>query len=153
MPAVPQDGASPRPRVLGIDPGDRRIGVAVSDPLGLTAQGVTVLRTGGGRHDARAMEAIREIADRYEVERIVVGMPLNMDGSRGPRAEAASAFVRRLAGVVALPIETIDERLTTVEAEEALAEAGLSWRKRRDRVDRVAAQMILQRWLDRGASR
>lgn len=137
-------------RVIGIDPGDRRIGVAVSDPLGWTAQGVTVIQRRGDT--AAVLAEIGELVDRYEARLIVVGLPINMDGSHGPRAKLVDAFVADLRKVVAIPIETIDERLTTVEAEDALREAGLSRDKRKKRIDMVAAQLILQRYLDQDRS-
>ena len=134
------------PRILGIDPGERRVGVAVSDPMGWTAQPVEVIDARGG--DAAVVDRIREIAREYEAAKIVVGYQINMDGSHGPRAKVVDAFVARLAEATSIPVETSDERLTTVEAEDALRQSGMSWQKQRKKVDVVAAQLILQRYLD-----
>ena len=133
-------------RVLGIDLGDKRIGVALSDPMGWTAQGLDVITGGGGsKGDIRR---IREIAAKYEVEKVVVGLPLNMDGSSWPRAEKARDFASRLARAIGLPVELWDERLTTVEAERLLSEADMKRDKRRQVVDKMAAVLILQNYLD-----
>lgn len=133
-------------RILGLDLGDKRIGVALSDPMGWTAQGLEVIHsTGGAKSD---IKKIKEIAQKYEVEKVVVGLPLNMDGSPGPRAEKARAFAGRLAGVLGLPVETWDERLTTAEAERLLIEADMKRSKRRQVIDKMAAVLILQNYLD-----
>lgn len=150
-------------RILGLDLGDRRVGVAVSDPLGLTAQGLPTLTrkdraTGAGTSHASSggaggaeatIYAIAELCRRLEVESIVIGLPRNMDGSYGPRAEMARDFGRRLRERTGLPVHEWDERLTTRAADSALLEADLSRRKRRGAVDRVAAVLILQGFLDR----
>ena len=148
----PAADATPKPRVLGLDPGDRRIGIAVSDPLGWTAQPVAVIdrKSAKGTGD-RAFESIRDLVEEYEAEAVIVGLPVNMDGSHGPRVRVVEAFIRRLREFVSIPIHTIDERLSTVEAEEALLAQGLSRDKRKRRIDVVAAQLILQRYLDRPA--
>ncbi|MFX4263203.1 Holliday junction resolvase RuvX [Pelotomaculum propionicicum] len=133
-------------RVLGLDLGDKRIGVALSDPMGWTAQGLDVITGGGGsKGDIRR---IREIALKHEVEKVVVGLPLNMDGSTGPRAEKARDFAGRLARALDLPVELWDERLTTVEAERLLIEADMKRNKRRQVIDKMAAVLILQNYLD-----
>ena len=142
----PHSGDELVARVVGIDPGERRIGVAVSDPLGWTAQGVAVVEVRGDR--AAAIAEIAEIVAGYEARLVIVGLPINMDGSHGPRAKIVEAFVAELQKVVEVPVETVDERLTTVEAEESLREGGLSRDKRKKKVDMVAAQLILQRYLD-----
>jgi putative Holliday junction resolvase len=132
-------------RVLGIDLGDKRIGVALSDPMGWTAQGLDVIAGGGSKGDLRR---IREIAAKHGVEKVVVGLPLNMDGSPGPRAIKAREFADRLARSLGLPVELWDERLTTVEAERLLIEADMKRDKRRQVIDKMAAVLILQNYLD-----
>ena len=138
-------------RALGIDPGSKRIGLAVSDRSGTIASPFMVLsRTRSrGHDDAEIARIVRE----EEIEVVVVGLPLNMDGSRGPAAEAAIADARRLASVVDVPIELHDERRTTVTAEQSMRAAGLDGVERRQRVDKVAAAIMLQSWLDSRASR
>ena len=136
--------------MLGLDLGTKRSGVAVSDRSGTIAGPLTVLeRTGDeGRDHARILELVLE----EEAELVVVGLPLSMDGSRGRAAVAAAAEAERLASVVGVPVETYDERLTTVSAHRTLTEAGLDGRARRKVVDKVAAAVILQGWLDRRAN-
>jgi putative Holliday junction resolvase len=136
-------------RILGLDHGTKRIGIAVSDPMGWTAQGVTVLERTTNEKD---LARIAEIVEEKGVERVVVGLPVNMDGSIGPKAKEVLAFVERLAASLGLPVETVDERLTTSAAQRSLIEGGMSRRKRRGRVDRIAAQLILQTYLDRRPS-
>lgn len=132
-------------RVVGIDLGSRRIGVAVSDGLGLTAQPhATIPRHGG----ARDVDAIGAVLKAVGAERIVVGLPLDMEGAEGPAARAARAFAERLRLAFALPIDFVDERFSTVEAEQVLLQADLSRARRRQVIDRLAAAVILQRWLD-----
>ncbi len=146
--AKPPSNAPVR-RILAIDPGERRLGVAVSDPLGLTAQGVEVVHRKKAGFE-QVLRRLGELADHYDVGRIIVGLPLNMDGSRGPRARRAEAFAKELGQRVSVPVDLVDERLTTVEAEDSLRERGLSAAKRKERVDVVAAQLLLQRVLDAG---
>lgn len=132
-------------RIMGLDVGTKTVGVAVSDPLGFTAQGVTTVRRKNRKADLAALAALTA---EYEVGRLVVGLPLNMDGTEGPRAEATRRFGDLLAKELGLPVEYWDERLTTVAAERALLEADLSRARRREVVDQVAASLILQGWLD-----
>ena len=132
--------------MMGLDYGERRIGVALSDPLGLTAQPLaTVERTGSLDADLATLAAL---AREHAVERIVLGLPLALDGARGERARTVEGFARRLERVSGLPVESWDERLTSVQAERALLEADLSRRRRRQLIDRAAAVLILQSWLD-----
>jgi putative Holliday junction resolvase len=133
-------------RALGVDPGSKRIGLAISDRSGTIASPFTVLQRSRSRHhdDAEIARIVRE----EEIDVVVVGLPLNMDGSRGPSAKAAIADARRLATVVDVPIELHDERRTTVTAEQSMREAGLDGVERRRRVDKVAAAIMLQSWLD-----
>lgn len=137
-------------RIAGLDVGDRTIGVAVSDPLGWTAQGVTVIRRESLDKDLARLEAI---CGQYGVTRLVVGLPRNMNGTEGPRAEAVRAFAREVEARLGLPVTLWDERLTTMQAERALLEADLSRARRRQVIDRLAAQLILQSFLDHQAAR
>lgn len=137
-------------RALGIDLGSKRIGIAVSDRSGTIASPLTVLqRTGSRRRDHAAIAAlVRE----EEAEMVVVGLPLNMNGSAGPAAQAAVTEAEALATLVGVPVITFDERRTTVTAERALMEAAIGARDRRKYVDKVAAAVILQTWLDSRAA-
>jgi putative Holliday junction resolvase len=132
-------------RTLGLDYGTKTIGVAASDALGLTAQTVTTIRRTSLKAD---LAALKELVQEYEVERFVVGLPLNMDGTEGPRAEATHKFVDALTQAIGLPVELWDERLSTVAAQRTLLEADLSRAKRREVIDQMAAQFMLQGWLD-----
>lgn len=133
-------------RVVGLDLGERRVGVAVSDGAGVLAVGHGIVeRTGDADADRAALaEVVRELG----AERVVVGLPLSLDGSRGPAAERAAVEAEHLAAAVGLPVELVDERFTTVTADQALVAAGLRGRDRRRRVDEVAATILLQSWLD-----
>ncbi len=132
-------------RTLGLDFGTKTIGVAVSDGLGLTAQTVTTIRRTSLKAD---LAALGELVREYEAECFVVGLPLNMDGSEGPRAESTRKFADTLTQALGLPVELWDERLSTVAAQRTLLEADLSRAKRREVIDQMAAQFILQGWLD-----
>ncbi|MBI2875358.1 MAG: Holliday junction resolvase RuvX [Candidatus Tectomicrobia bacterium] len=133
-------------RILGLDIGERYIGVAVSDPLGITAQGVeTFVREGLSRD----LHHLRGLIDRYQVEEIVLGLPVNMDGTRGPQAEKVEELAGILAQELGLPVSTWDERLSTVAADKLLISADMSRKKRKAVVNKLAAQMILQGYLDR----
>ena len=133
-------------RIAALDVGDARIGVAVSDELGITAQGIGVVRRVGGRRD---LEALATMLAPYTPERLVVGLPLNMNGSEGPQATRVRAFAAQVADHLRLPLDFWDERLTTVAAERSLLEADLSRRRRKELVDKVAATIILQGYLAR----
>jgi putative Holliday junction resolvase len=133
-------------RVLALDFGTRRVGVAVSDPLGISAQPHSVL----DGTDPGLMGIIGRLAGDLAVERIVVGLPLSLDGNEGPAAVAARRFAAEVAAATGLPVELLDERFTTVSAERVLVEAGLSGRRRRVVRDRVAAAVLLQSYLDGG---
>jgi putative Holliday junction resolvase len=132
-------------RTLGLDVGTKTIGVAVSDGLGLTAQAVTTIRRSNLKADLAALSAL---AREHEGSCVVVGLPLNMDGSEGPRAEASRTFAEAVTQALGVPVEFWDERLSTVAAERTLLEADLSRARRRQVIDQVAAQFILQGWLD-----
>jgi putative Holliday junction resolvase len=132
-------------RRLGFDIGERRIGVAVSDPTGRVATPLTVL-------DARALERdagpLRRLVGDYEPEELVVGLPFTMAGDEGPQASIVRATVRRLIAPLGIPVAYHDERLTSAEAERAMSAAGADARARRGAVDMVAASVLLQSYLD-----
>jgi putative holliday junction resolvase len=133
-------------RILGLDIGSKRIGVAISDELGFTAQGIETLSCKSPEDDAAA---IAKLAEKYDVEEIVVGIPYNMDGSAGPQAEKVRAAVERIKQRAKVPMQEWDERLSTVAAERVLVEADMSRSKRRKVIDKVAAVIILQGYLDK----
>ncbi|HWR97767.1 MAG TPA: Holliday junction resolvase RuvX [Candidatus Methanoperedens sp.] len=137
--------ARPGGRILGLDPGTKNIGVAVSDELHLAAHGLPNI---AARPLAKAIEAVKSLAEQYIVDLIVVGLPMNMDGSLGPSAEAAQDFARRLEEALPGRVRLVDERLTTVQAERALLEADVSRARRKRLRDRLAAVLILQSHLD-----
>jgi putative Holliday junction resolvase len=132
-------------RVLGLDVGSRRIGIAVSDPLGITAQGLETLQRRNKRHDLAALE--RVIRD-YAVREIVVGLPLRMSGAEGTQSEKMQVFAEDLRKRFHLPVHLWDERLTSAEANRLLRETDLSIEKRGKAVDRMAAILILQGWME-----
>jgi putative Holliday junction resolvase len=132
-------------RLMALDLGEARIGVALSDESGTLASGLATLRARGPRRDAQQIAAlVRE----HGVKELVVGLPLRLDGSRGPQAEKVLALVERLRRVTGVPVVTRDERLTSVEAAQRLAEAGVRGRARKERLDQAAACLILQELLD-----
>ncbi len=133
-------------RVLGVDLGSKRIGIAVSDRSGTIASPLTVIQRSGSV--ARDHQAIAKLVLEEEAEAVVVGLPLNMNGSAGPAAQAAVKEAKALATVVGVPVHTSDERRTTVTADRAMMEAGMNAQARRKVVDKVAAAVLLQHWLD-----
>ena len=132
-------------RALGLDLGEARIGVAVSDPERRLAVPVGTIRVGQPPGELRAVAAM---VGEYAAALVVVGVPLSMSGEEGPAARKASSFVEALRGVLNVAVELQDERLSTAQAERALADAGASGRERRAAVDASAAAVILQAWLD-----
>ena len=132
-------------RILGLDPGERRIGVALSDPTGTIASPHSVI----DRRSAEFTDAVRSLCEEHGVERIVVGLPTGLSGVEGPSATAARGVGAAVADATGLPVEYQDERFTTVTAEAALLEGGVKRSKRRDVRDKVAASVILQTYLDR----
>ena len=136
----------PQQRYLGVDLGTRRIGVAVSDELGLTAQPLPTLEP---PTEDGALVAIRGLIDRYGVQEVVIGLPKNMNGTLGPAAEKALAFARRLEEGSLAKVTMWDERLTSQAAERLLIEADVRRAKRRRAIDQIAAVLILQGFLDR----
>jgi len=134
---------------LGIDHGSKRIGLAISDPGGTIALPAGTLESRGLERD---LAAIREVVEAHQVKRIVVGLPLHMDGRAGRQAEAAQAFAERLAEEFGLPVDTLDERWTTREAERALRATGRRGTEKRARIDSVAAALLLSTYLEREGS-
>ncbi len=130
---------------MGLDVGEVRIGVALSDETGLIAQGLKTLQRESWHKD---LTALAEMAAEYEVEKIVVGNPINMDGIAGPQSDKVQDFVRRLGEVTAVPIALWDERLSSSSAERVLIEGGMQRSKRKQVIDRLAAVIILQNYLD-----
>jgi putative Holliday junction resolvase len=133
-------------RALGVDLGSKRIGIAVSDRSGTIATPLTVVQRSGSKKLDH--QRIADLVTEEEAELVVVGLPLNMDGSTGPAATAAIAEARALATVVSVPVETFDERRTTVAADAVLMEFKMRAQARRRVIDKVAAAVMLQYWLD-----
>jgi putative pre-16S rRNA nuclease len=132
-------------RLLGLDLGTRRIGLAVSDELGLLAHGLAVVMRHGGQRD---LEAIARVVRQEEVAGVVIGLPLNMNGSEGEAAARARRFGAALGAHLGLPVYLWDERLTTWEAQGIMKDAAVRRRKRKQLVDKIAASLILQSYLD-----
>ena len=132
-------------RCLGLDVGDRRIGVSLSDPLGWTAAPLPPLERVSWKKD---LAGVRSLLEEHKVGVVVVGLPIRMDGTRGERAERTLEFVRRLQATTRVPVVTWDERLTTVEAERRMVEDDVRRERRREVVDGIAACLILQGYLD-----
>ena len=135
-------------RVIAIDLGARRIGVAITDALRMTAQPEATIARRGGQRD---LDAIADLVRAHDAERIVLGLPLSPEGEVGRAAASVQAFAARLRQAVDVPVELIDESFSTVEAEEVLLAADLSRARRREVIDKVAAAVILRRWLDTNA--
>lgn len=133
-------------RILGLDLGEKNIGMAVSDELGLTAQGLDNINR--GKDIEEDLDRIKAIVQKYGVEKIVIGLPRNMDGSCGPQAQKALQFAELVADRLKLPVENWDERLSTVSAQRLLIEADVSRKKRRRVIDKMAAVIILQGYLN-----
>ena len=136
-------------RVLGLDYGSRTVGVAVTDPLGLSAQPLETIVRKEENKLRRTLARLEELCRLYGAERIVVGLPLNMNGSEGERAALARAFGEKLRQKTGLPVDYEDERLTTAEAEEILREAKVPARERKQYLDKMAASLILRSWLEK----
>jgi putative Holliday junction resolvase len=137
-------------RILGLDVGSRRIGIAVTDPLGITAQGLETLQRKNKRTDLKELE---RIIREYQVKEIVIGLPLRMSGAEGIQAEKMQLFAEELKKRFRLPIHLWDERLTSAEANRLLRETELSIEKRGKAVDRMAAILILQGWMESRSQR
>jgi len=137
-------------RIMGLDVGSKTIGVAISDELGITAQGFKTIKRKAMEDDFRELYAI---ISQFQIEKIVVGLPKNMDGSLGKQAEFVLGWIEDLKNKIQLPVETWDERLSTVEATKTLLKADLSRKKRKGVIDKVAAVLILQGYLQQIGSR
>lgn len=135
-----------KPQIIGLDIGDRRIGVAISDPLRITAAGLETIERTNVRAD---VQAVRDIALRHGAVQIVVGLPQNMDGSMGEQSEKVKSFARKLAREINIPIVYEDERLTTISAIRTLTIQGVKTGHNKALVDQQAAAIILQKFLDR----
>jgi putative Holliday junction resolvase len=136
-------------RVIGIDLGARRIGVAVTDALRMSAHPHATLARHGGQRD---LDAIASVVREFDAERVVLGLPLSPEGEVGRAAKSAQTFAARLRAALSVPVDMIDESFSTVEAEDVLLRADLSRQRRREVIDRLAAAVILRRWLDANPS-
>lgn len=136
-------------RIMGLDFGSRTVGVAVSDGLLLTAQGLEIIRRKEENKLRRTLARIEELIVEYEVEEIVLGLPINMNATEGERAKLTLEFKEKLERRTGLPVTMWDERLTTVAADKTMIEAGIRRENRREYVDMIAAVLILQGYLDR----
>ncbi len=134
-------------RMMGLDVGSKTVGVAVSDLFGWTAQGIETITIDEANHQF-GLKRIQELVKEYEVSGFVVGHPKNMNNTIGPRAEASEAYAARLKKKFNLPVVMWDERLTTMAAERVLIDADMSRKKRKKVIDKMAASMILQGYLD-----
>jgi putative Holliday junction resolvase len=132
-------------RILGLDIGEKRIGVAISDELYFSANGLDVIER---KNNGEDINKIAEIVSRYNVVKIVVGLPKNMDGSVGPSGEEVKKYVNKLQNALEVEVDFWDERLSTVAAEKTLIEADISRKKRKKVIDKMAAVFILQNYLD-----
>lgn len=134
-------------RVMGLDVGSKTVGVAISDELGWTAQGLTTIKINEEDNDY-GFTKIGDIIKEHEIGKIVVGLPKNMNGTIGPRGEACQFYAQELERLYGLPVILWDERLTTMAAERVLLEADVSRKKRKKVIDKMAASLILQGFLD-----
>ena len=136
-------------RIMGLDVGSKTVGVAISDPLGFTAQGLEIIPIHEDKGEF-GLERLSELVKEYKVDKFVIGLPKNMNNTSGPRVEASQAYGQRVSELFGLPVYYQDERLTTVAAERMLVEqADISRSKRKKVIDKLAAQLILQNYLDR----
>lgn len=135
-------------RILGLDFGTKTTGVAVSDPLGFTAQGLEIIRRTDSYNLKPTINRIAEICTQYQVEKIVLGFPKNMNNTEGARCEHTLVFKKKLEAAFDMPVDLWDERLTTVEAENMLIAADVSRGRRKQVIDKLAAVLILQNYLD-----
>lgn len=137
-------------RILGIDFGTKRIGLALSDPLGFTAQGLETLAV---QSKQKTLEHLSSLCKELGVDEVVVGLPVNMNGTLGPKAHETMIWVEKLRTVLKIPVETWDERLTSREADRLMVEVGLSRKRQKQESDRLAATIILQSYLESKRSR
>ena len=136
-------------RIMGLDFGSKTCGVAVSDPLLITAQGVEIIRRDNPGHLRKTLARIEELIEEYEVSEIVLGYPKNMNDTEGDRVELTKEFMEKIERRTGLPVTLWDERLTTVAADKIMIEAGVRREHRKDYVDKIAATLILQGYLDK----
>ena len=135
-------------RIMGLDVGSKTVGVAISDPLGFTAQGLEIIKINEDSGDF-GFDRLGELIKQYKVDKFVVGLPKNMNNTSGPRVEASQACGDKIKELFGIPVDYQDERLTTVQAERMLVEqADISRGKRKKVIDKLAAQLILQNYLD-----
>ncbi len=135
-------------RIMGLDYGSKTVGVAISDELLLTAQGKEIIRRNEENKLRKTLARIEALIQEYGVEKIVLGLPINMDESDSERSKLCLEFKDKLERRTGIPVEMLDERLTTVAADEIMDEAGIRGKKRKEYVDMIAAQIILQDYLD-----
>ena len=135
-------------RIMGLDFGSKTVGVAISDPLLITAQGIEIIRRKGENKLRQTLARIEELIEEYEVSEIVLGLPKNMNDTLGDRAELSLEFQDKLERRTGLPVTMWDERLTTVSADRVMMEAGIRREHRKEYVDKIAAVFILQGYLD-----
>ncbi len=135
-------------RIMGLDYGSKTVGVAISDELLLTAQGKEIIRRNEENKLRKTLARIEELIQEYGVEKIVLGLPINMDETDSERSMLCLEFKDKLERRTGIPVEMLDERLTTVAADEIMDEAGIRGKKRKEYVDMIAAQIILQDYLD-----
>ncbi|MCF1283492.1 MULTISPECIES: Holliday junction resolvase RuvX [Streptococcus] len=136
-------------RIMGLDVGSKTVGVAISDPLGFTAQGLEIIQIDEEKEQF-GFERLTELVEQYKVDKFVIGLPKNMNNTSGPRVDASRAYGEKIAELFQIPVDYQDERLTTVAAERMLIEqADISRSKRKKVIDKLAAQLILQNYLDR----
>ncbi|MBP3274781.1 MAG: Holliday junction resolvase RuvX [Butyrivibrio sp.] len=135
-------------RIMGLDYGSKTVGVAISDELLLTAQGKEIIRRNEENKLRKTLARIEQLIQEYGVEKIVLGLPLNMDESVSERSQLCLEFKDKIERRTGIPVDMLDERLTTVEADEIMDEAGIKGKKRKEYVDMIAAQIILQDYLD-----
>ncbi len=133
------------PRIMALDYGEKMVGLALSDPLGITAQPLETIRR---ETDAQVASEIEGLAKAHEVERIIVGLPLNLSGGHSPQTKRTRRFISRLRKLLYIKVEACDERLSSSEAERALVEMDVRRSRRKERRDTIAAQLILQGYLD-----
>lgn len=136
-------------RIMGLDLGSKTVGVAISDPLLITAQGIEIIRRKEENKLRRTLARIEALIEEYEVETIVLGFPKNMNDTLGERAQFSLEFKEKLERCTGIPVVMWDERLTTVAADKAMMEAGIRRENRKDYVDKIAACLILQGYLDK----
>lgn len=136
-------------RIMGLDVGSKTVGVAISDPLGFTAQGLEIIAIDEAKEEF-GFDRLAELIKTYQVDKVVIGLPKNMNNTSGPRVEASQAYGQQVEERFNLVVDYQDERLTTVQAERMLVEqADISRNKRKKVIDKLAAQLILQNYLDR----